>query len=176
MIVPYRLIAYAALLAAAVGGFFAYSSHERTVGADAERALWEDKVKLQKAQAVLLLKTATDQATEARLQLAASIEELGKQREKLQAENAASLLDYAATHRLRFRAAKGCGVSGDTAQSGAPSTADNTDSTYVQLPDKVNSDLFRLAGDAQSLAIDYSILYKYVNNPRLVCELKEVSK
>lgn len=175
MTLPYRLLAAGALLAMLSAGYFSWRTHERGIGADTERAVWVGKLDKQRAEAAAVLLKAHGEADTARGKLKENIEALGKQREELQAENSANLRKYAATHRLQYTT-KGSGSSGVDAQSGAPSTTDHTEATIVQLPDKINDDLFRFAGDAQSLAIDYSTLYTYVNNPKLVCELQEALK
>jgi hypothetical protein len=171
MTLPYKLLAYGVLLAALIAGYFSWSSHEQGVGADAERAIWVEKLDKQKAEAAALLLTAQDEATTARGKLKDTIEALGKQREQLQAENTASLRNYATTHRLQYTttgSGQGCG----NAKGRAAGSTSDTSTTIVQLPEKINGNLFRLAGDADSLKIDYGILYNYVNNPKLVCELR----
>jgi hypothetical protein len=172
MTLPYKLLAYGVVLAALVIGYFSWRTHERGVGADTEREVWVAKLDKQKTEAAAILLTAQDEATNARGLLKANIEALGKQREQLQAENTASLRSYAATHRLQYTT-KGSGSSCNAAKGGAPSSASDTDTTTVQLPSKISDDLYQLAADAQSLSIDYSILYTYVNNPKLVCQLNE---
>jgi hypothetical protein len=98
---------------------------------------------------------------------------LEKQRETLQAQNTADLRRRIDGPRLQFAAeAPRCGGGGATAQGAQTSAAGDASTTIVQLPEPLNRALLEYAADAQSLAIDYSILYTFVNNPALSCELR----
>lgn len=164
------------LLAALAAGFVSYRDSQRDIGRDAERLLWQGRLTEQKTEAQTVLQEAQDKLAASDKLLTASIKALGDQREKLQAANRADLAKYAATHRLQFRTqegdggGRGGGVITTTSEAG---TSIHAAATFVQLPEKVNDDLFSLAGDAQSLLIDYKVLYEYVHDKKLVCSLRK---
>jgi len=95
-------------------------------------------------------------------------------REQLQSQNAADLRNRLGSGRLRVpvdseTAGRWCG--GGSAPAGAPGAAGDAGAASVELPEQTSDDLRQLAADAQSLAIDYRVLYDWVHNPRLACQL-----
>jgi len=130
----------------------------------------------QKSEAAAKLATLTQEKLTALAELANLKSELEKNREDLQSKNAADLRARRAGPGLRFITnpqAAGCGRSGGGAESPAPGAAPDAGPAVVQLPRQISDDLWQLAADAQSLAIDYGVLHAYVHNPKLVCELRQ---
>ena len=129
----------------------------------------------QKSEAAAKLADLTQEKLTALAELANLKSELEKNREDLQSKNAADLRARRAGPGLRYVTnpqAAGCGRSGGGTESPAPGAAPDAGATVVQLPRQISDDLWQYAADAQSLAIDYEVLYSYVHNPRLVCELR----
>lgn len=176
MTLPYKVLAWALLLGTLAAGFFTYRTAQREFGAEQERAVWAAKLTIQKEEAQVLLDKELLRSSEARTELAATIASLGTQREKLQTENAANLSKYTSTYRLQYTPEPGRRLGGVGTQSGKAGTANDTSATSLQLPKQISDNLLKLAADADSLAIDYGILFTYVNNPKLVCELREPTK
>lgn len=131
----------------------------------------------QKSEAAAKLADLTQEKLTALAELANLKSELEKNREDLQSKNAADLRARRAGPGLRYVTnpqAAGCGRSGGGTESPTPGATPDAGAatTVVQLPERISDDLFELLGKAQSLAIDYGVLYSYVHNPRLVCELR----
>lgn len=172
----YKLLGVGAILAALVAGFLSYRDSERAFGAQTERNKWESKLLVQKRDAQKLLATEQEALADAKNKLAATIKSLETQRETFQAKNADDLRQYAANYRLRYRTQAGDGGGGGggvVTKVTATGTTIDASATFVQLPEALNGRLFGIVGDAQSLLIDYRILYAYVNNPKLICEIRE---
>lgn len=166
------LIKFAAVLALLVVLFFGEQYIE---GLGYDRRAAEDSVAMekQKREATAKLATLTQEKLTALAALASLTAQLEKTREDLQLKNAADLRARRAGPSLRFTTqAAGCGGSGGGAESPAPGSTTYAAATVVQLPEPLNGDLWQYAADAQSLAIDYDVLYRYVHNPKLVCELQ----
>ena len=119
-----------------------------------------------KAQQATELAIETKARLDAQTKLANLIAQKEIDRENKQAANRADLRTRQSGPRLQFTAETGC------TQSAAPGAAADAGTTVVQLPEPLNGNLFGFAADAQSLAIDYGVLYDYVHNPKLVCELR----
>ena len=127
----------------------------------------------QQMQAAAKLQAEIQRRLEAQTALSNLISQTENDREIQQLKNRADLRARQSGPRLQFTAqAARCGASGDTAASAAAGSASDPSSTTVQLPEPLNGDLLQFAADAQSLAIDYGVLYTFVHNPKLVCELR----
>ncbi len=124
----------------------------------------------QKAEATQTLLRLTEERLKAQNALTALITKTEKDREKLQRQNTADLDARLAGERLQFSAR--CGQSGGSPEGAASGAPSDSSATVIQLPRKINENLFRLTADAESLSIDYKVLYEYVHNPKLVCELQ----
>jgi len=156
-----------------VMGLFLAEQHIEQRGADRQLLVDQavaNKLKIEAAQ-VLATETAKTLANQTRLSdLIAKTE---TDRETLQIKNRADLRSRSAGPRLQFAAeAVGRGDGGGGAQSPAPGASSDPTGAVVQLPAALSGDLWDFASDAESLAIDYGVLWRYVHNPKLVCELR----
>ncbi len=124
----------------------------------------------QKAEATQTLLRLTEERLTAQNSLNALIAKTEKNRDNLQRQNTADLAARLAGERLQFSAE--CGKSSGGPESAASGATSDSSATVIQLPTKINDDLRRLAADAESVTIDYRVLYEYVHNPKLVCELQ----
>lgn len=168
----WRIGGLLALLASLWGGYALWAGHEQAIGEKRATDACDARIGAQKTEAATVLAKAVDDARMARVALAALITKIGKDRETQQAKNAADLRARRDGPRLQFTAEDtGCRQGGTDTQSGAAKPADDAAPAIIQLPKQINDDLFEFAADAQSLSIDYKIVYDYVNNPKLVCEL-----
>lgn len=164
-----KIVILVAIIAALVAG-------ERYIeGIGYDRRAMEDDIAMgaQKLEATGRLATLTQEKLDAVAALATLTQQLEKSREELQTKNAADLRARRAGPSLRFVTTEtvGRGCSGGGAEGEAPGTASDTSPTVVQLPKQINDDLWQYAADAESLKIDYSVLYTHLHNPKLVCEL-----
>ena len=161
----------AAVLALLVGLFFAEQYVE---GRGYSRARAEDMaaVNAQKAEAAATLAAETAKTLANATRLSDLIAKTETDRETLQIKNRADLRVRSAGPRMQFTAEARRGAGGGDTQSPASGAACNPNPAVIELPRQINDDLWQLAGDAQSLAIDYGVLYGYVHNPKLVCELQ----
>ena len=128
-----------------------------------------------KTEATAKLATLTKDRLDAATELANLKTQMEKTRETLQSKNTADLRGRLVGPGLRFttnKTAAGCGRSGGSTPGPAPGAAPDAGTTVVQLPEPINGNLWQYAADAQGLAIDYGVLYSYVHNPKLVCELQ----
>lgn len=172
----FKIAGLLGLCAALVAGFFSYRDSQREFGALQERSVTALLLKVQKADAAKLLETEKIKLVEADKLLATSIRKLGEQRAKLQDDNRANLRKFAAGYRLQYATQEGDGGGwggGVSTAAGKTGTAIHATPAFIQLPDTLNSNLLKYAADAESLAIDYKVLYAYVNNPKLVCGIRE---
>ena len=170
----YKLWIYGAMVLALVGGYAGWTMHQRDIGAAREIAACNANTAAQKAEASSVLAKALADTAAAQAALADFKTKLEKDREISQAKNAADLRNRLAGQRLQFSAQiAGCRGGGAAAQSAAPGAAGDPAATVIQLPEPINGNLLRFSADAESLKIDYGILYSYVNNPALVCELRQ---
>lgn len=168
-----RLAAY--LAAALALSFCLYLLEQIVEGRGYDRARAEDVADLaaQKVEAARVLAAETAKTLKAQGDLANFISKLETDRETLQAKNRADLRVRSAGPRLQFAAeAVGCGAGAGDTQGEAPGAAGDAAPAVVELPRQIGDDLWQLAGDAESLAIDYGVLWRYVHNPGLVCELR----
>lgn len=162
------LLAFIALAGAVLG----YGHYQYGKGVLHTTDRYELAIKTQQAEAATLLATLTKEKLDALAALANLKAQLEKTREDLQLKNAADLRARRAGPSLRFTTeAAGCGRGGGGAESPAPGATPDAGTAVVQLPRQISDDLWQQAGDAQRLAIDYGVLYSYVHNPKLVCEL-----
>lgn len=130
-----------------------------------------EALKRQAAEALAaeVIKTAKAQA-----ELSTIIAKLETDRETEQLKNRADLRTRAAGPRLQFVAqAIGCRGGGGNAKAGALGPSGDARASLIQLPEPLNGNLWGYAADAQSLAIDYGVLYRYLHNPKLVCTLQD---
>ncbi len=165
------LIKIGAVLALLAALFFA----ERYIeGLGYSRARAEDQAAAAtlKAQAATTLATETKAKLDAQAQLSNLIAEKEIDRENKQLANRADLRTRQSGPRLQFAAEAGCGSGRGGAAGAAPGAPSDPGATVVQLPEPLNGNLLGFAADAQSLAIDYGVLYDFLHNPKLVCELR----
>jgi hypothetical protein len=165
------IAAIATVLALLAALFFAEQYIE---GRGYSRARAEDTASTEalKAQAAATLAVETKAKLDAQTALSNLIATTERDRETLQTKNTADLRTHSAGPRLQFSTKAGCGSSSGGAQSPAPGAAPDPEPTVVQLPAEIDGRLRELAADAQSVAIDYGVLFGYVHNPKLVCELQ----
>ncbi len=134
------------------------------------------KVDANKAQAVKVLAKIINENLDAETRLKTLTDKMEADRGKAQTDLAAVVQRRAATERLSFTApateagGRGRGGGSTEGQAGV-ATADPAATTTIVLPERVSGRLFARAGDAESLSIDYRLLFDWVNNPKLVCEL-----
>lgn len=130
-----------------------------------------------KAEAAAKLAAETARVHDAENRLAELTHELEVAREKAQFANRAAVAARAAGERLRFVAesppADRCGGGGGGTETEPDSAAGDPGAAVVELPAAVNRRLWELAGAAESLAIDYRVLYEWANNPGMVCTLSD---
>jgi hypothetical protein len=123
-----------------------------------------------KVEARTALEAETARVTEAQYQLYSYTRSLEAKREKTQTVVRTVQRDIP---RLQFTTESDrCGRSGDSAAAQASGPAADPTPTVVQLPDPVAADIWEYAGDAESLAVDYAILYEWAHNPKMVCTLQ----
>lgn len=171
---PTRWIILLAAVGALTLGYFAWAAHEQGIGEARATERYNLAIAAQKQEAkTKLLKLAQDKL-EAEMALAKLIAQMEKNREISQAKNTADLHRNLIGHVLHFSTKiAGRGSSGGSTASKADQPTGNAETADIQLPKQINDDLWNLAADAQSLAIDYSILYNHLHNPNLVCELRK---
>lgn len=164
-----RLLLVLAVLAALVSG----EQYVESVGYDRRDAEAVVEAKTQSDTATALRERLRTEKTEHAEALAALTKQMEKARDQSQTKNTTDIarrLDGAGLHYSTAKSADtGC-RSGGTKDS-APGTANDAGTADVQLPRRINDGLFKLLGAAESLKIDYGVLYTYIHNPKLVCEL-----
>ena len=170
---PGRWMLYAALAAALLLGYQHWENVQREVGRQEQKEVDQaatDKIKAE-ARAALAAETAKVQKANDLLKTLVTQTEVDRDKaQQSNADNARALADV----RLRFRApAGGCGPSGGGSQGGTGTSPQDSKATYVELPEPISRNIRKLIEDADSLLIDYGVLYTYVSNPKLVCELRE---
>jgi len=162
----------AAVLALVIGMFLA-EQHIEQRGADRQQLVDQAATNKLKAEAAQALATETAKTLKAQGDLSELIAKLETDRETQQIANRADLRRRSAGPRLQFTAeAAGRGAGGGGAQSPAPGAASDPGPAVVQLPAALSGNLWDFASDAESLSIDYGVLWRYVHNPALVCELR----
>lgn len=101
--------------------------------------------------------------------------ELEATREKVQSANRAAVSARISSERLRFIAEKPstdqCGQSSGGTKTETDSASIDAAPTYIELPRRINEDLWELQGKAESLKLDYNLLYQYVHTPGMVCTI-----
>lgn len=173
---PYKLLAGLLAMAALIAALFLAEQHIEGLGYNRRAAEDAATIEKQKSEAAAQLAQLTQDKLTALAALAALKSDLEKTRETLQAKTAADLRARTAGPRLQFTtqtSTAGCGGSSGGTTSSAPGPAADASTTVVQLPEPINSDLWQLAADAESLKIDYGVLYTYLHNPQLGCELRQ---
>lgn len=169
-----KIIAALALVAALVAGCQHRDAGLVEQGRAQQKAVdqaAQDKIKTA-AAFELAAQTALTSAAEDRT--LALKQELEVARETAQTANRAAVAARAAGQRLRFVAetpTDRCGGGGGGAQAAPDLATSDAGPAYVELPEPINRDLWGYAGDAESLAIDYGVLYRWANNPAMVCTL-----
>lgn len=122
-----------------------------------------------KAEARAALEAESARVIEAQYQLYSYTRSLEAKREKTQVVVRTVQRDVP---RLQFTAeSDGCRRSGDSAPSQASGPTPDPAPAIVVIPDQVAANLWSYAGDAESLAVDYAILYEWAHNPKMVCTL-----
>lgn len=134
------------------------------------------KVDENKSRAVHLLAAEIRKNLDAETRLKTLTDKMEAARAKSQADLAA-VVRVRSAERLSFDApaAEACGRGGGSggAQGGTGVAArDPTPTVTVALPGPIAARLWRAAGEAESLSIDYRVLFDWANNPKLVCELQ----
>jgi hypothetical protein len=169
----FKLIVAGVLLAAAAAFTFGWGEHRHLQGVQEATDRYELALGKQKAEAAgKLAKLSTDLVL-AQASLREFTHSLEKSREDLQRKNDSDLRARRAGPKLQFVAeGPGCGRGGGGPEGTEGAAPGDAAATVIQLPDLLNGDLLQFAANAQSLAIDYGTLYEYVNNPRIVCELR----
>ena len=159
-----------ALLAALLFG----EQYIEGLGYDRRAAEDSAAMETQKNESKTLLAQLTQERADNATALANLTNLLEKAREDLQFKNSADLAKRLPGPSLQYvtTQAAGCGRGGGSTEGPAPGAAPDAGTTVVQLPKQISDDLWQLAADAQSLAIDYGVLHAYVHNPKLVCELR----
>ena len=168
---PEILIKIAAVLALLAALYFGEQYIEH-LGADRQAATDQIAADKLKAAAATSLAVETAKVRENETRLSDLIAKTENDRETKQIANRADLRARQSGPRLQFIAESGGrGASSGGTQSAPTGTTRDAGPTVVQLPEPINGDLLQLTADAQSLSIDYGVLYGYVHNPKLVCEL-----
>lgn len=171
--IPYRLIA-AALIVLALGlALLGYGHRQFNKGQQVQRTVDQAAADKLKAEAAATLARLTAQVRTREDLLQTIVNKAEVKREQSQAENSAALRTAVAGPRLQF-VAEGCGrgSSSPGTATATSSAASDAASAVVQLPEPINRDLLQFAADAQSLAIDYGVLFAFVNDLKLVCEVR----
>lgn len=165
------LIKIAAVVALLAALFFGEQYIE---GRGYDRARAEDMAATNKlkAEATATLAAETKKTLDATTALNQLIAQQEKDREAKQVANRADLRNRQSGPRLQFRAEAGRGAGSGGTAAPAPGATGNAGPAVVQLPEPINGNLLGYAADAQSLAIDYGVLYDFVHNPKLTCELQ----
>lgn len=166
------------ILIAAVGaltlGYFAWANHQQGIGEARATERYNLAIAAQKQEAKTKLSELTQRKLEAEIALSKLTAQMEKDREILQAKNAADLRNRLIGPGLHFNTKiAGRGGSGGGTENKADQPTGDAGTTRIELPKQINDDLWQLAADAQSLAIDYEVLYNHLHNPNLVCELRK---
>lgn len=173
-ILAIKAIVAALILAALTAAGWALERHIEGLGAAKQFTLDNAAAIKQKVAAARLLadlQIDADRATKALLDFKNTLE---VDREKSQAKNIADLRARTAGPRLQFTTeGGGCRPSSPGPATATATAASDQSPTVVQLPEPLNGNLLQFAADAQSLAIDYGVLYAYVNDPKMACTLQK---
>ena len=166
------ILKLAAVLALVVGLFLA-EQHIEQRGADRQLLTDQAVANKLKAEAAQALATETAKTLANQTRLSDLIAKTETDRETQQIANRADLRRRSAGPRLQFTAeVPRCGRGGGGTQGPASGASGDPGAAVVQLPAALSGDLWEFASDAESLAIDYGVLWRYVHNPALVCELR----
>ena len=165
-----RAVAVAAILAALAWGYHLWADHQREIGRVEQLDVDQIAINKIKADAAMALEAETALVRAAEDHTEALKRSLEVAREKAQSANRDAVAARAAGQRLRFASeTSGCRVGSDSAKAAPDSPASDAGTAYVELPEPVNRRLWELAGKAESLAIDYRVLYEWANTPGMVC-------
>jgi hypothetical protein len=172
---PYKLLGLLLTMLALVGTVLGYGHMQFNKGDRLATARAQAVVDKQKSEAAALRAQLTQERLDNATALANLKTQLESKRETLQTANTADLHRRLTGPGLRYVApqAAGCGRSGGSPESPAPGPASDQATAVVQLPRAISDDLWQLSADAESLKIDYGVLYEYMHNPKLVCELRQ---
>lgn len=172
---PYKLLGLLLTVLALGAAVLGYGHKQYLKGERVATARGQADVDEQKSKATALLAQLTQERSIAATALANLTNQLEQTRETRQTANTADVRRHLTGPGLRYtvpQSTAGCGRGGASPESPAPGPTGDPATTLIQLPDPISGDLWQYAGDAQSLAIDYAVLYEYTHNPRLVCELQ----
>lgn len=172
----FKILAVLALAAALVAGCQKRDAGLLEQGRAEQKAVDQAAADKLKADAAFTLAAETARALAAEGRTLELKQELEVARETAQTANRAAVAAHAAGQRLRFIAespADRCGGGGGGAQAAPDLPASDPGPAYVELPAETNRRLWELAGEAESLAIDYGVLYAWAHNPKMVCTLGE---
>lgn len=168
------MIARLLLVIALLSALYAGEQYVESIGYDRRSAEVSEALEKQREEvAALRGKLLTERAANAD-----ALAKLIKQMESERGKNQNAVADDVARRRsgpsLRYvtKDPGQCGRSSASPETGTPGAAADTSPAIVQLPRQINDDLLGLLGEAESLKVDYSVLYRYVHNPKLVCELQ----
>lgn len=164
------LIKIGAVLALLAALYFG-EQHIEQLGATRQAAADQVVADQLKAAAAATLAAETAKTRENETRLSDLIAKTETDRETQQIANRADLRARQSGPRLQFTAHTGRGAGGGGTQGPSAGASCDAGPAVVQLPAEIDGSLRDLAADAQSVAIDYGVLYSYVHNPKLVCEL-----
>lgn len=167
----WRILAILAALAVLVAGYFAWQTHQRNIGAQQERAIWEEKLAQQKEEAAQKLdeERAKKEEAEAKLLAARSTQE------EKDAKNANTIktlsAELAGFKRLRDPYAKpGCGSGGSSPKGENPTSPGNRANDGAETSGILSaefSDLLRnLTREADEVNIAYQSCRQDAENVR----------
>jgi septal ring factor EnvC (AmiA/AmiB activator) len=169
-----RIAAAAALVAALLYGWNRLTEHYVDQGRAQQKAVDQAAVQKLKDEATATLSAEKDKIIAGAAKLGTLIATLEEKRDAQQTAVAADLAARLAGPKLQFTTTKasGCGRSSPPPETATASAPSDPAPAAIQLPEPLNGNLFRYAADAQSLKVDYGILYEFVNDPNLVCALQ----
>lgn len=171
---PTRWLIMIAAVGALTLGYFAWANHQQGIGEARATERYNLAIAAQKQEAKTKLSELTQQKLEAEIALSKLIAQKEKNREISQAKNAADLRNHLIGPGLHFNAKiTGRGGGGGSAENKADQPTRDAKTTNIELPKQISDDLWQFAADAQSLSIDYEVLYNHLHNPNLVCELRK---
>jgi predicted transcriptional regulator len=167
-----KALAVAAVVAAAVTACNKRDEGLLERGRSEQRVIDQAAQDRLKADAQTALDAETARVRKAEEALATLTHQMEVEREKSQAAVRAAAR---VTPRLQYAApaASGCRPSSDSAKTAPSEAASDPAPAVIQLPDPIAADIWGYAADAESLAVDYAVLYRWANNPKLSCVLEE---
>lgn len=168
-----RIVAAAALVAALLFAWNRLTEKYVAQGRAEQMQVDQAAVDKLKSEALAELNAEKDKLAAATTKLNGLIATLEVKRNAQQTTVNSDLAARLAGPRLQFTPKDGgCRRGGDSPQGPAPSPASDPATATIQLPEPLNGNLLRYAADAQSLKVDYGILYEFINDPNLVCTLQ----